>query len=407
MPATSIVFPESQEWVGIARELIAGTGVSPVVSIPADKMEPDEKPVWLEDKGLRGQMTTEFGLIQGTESADFSLNGPVYIDTIGHLLFNIFGDYSATGSSPTHATTFTAPLALGATSGTLTTSTGYAIGSICQIDTAPIAEVVVLTGLAGANATWANNPCRFAHTGTPAVSIVAAPFTHTFALLNSGYGQPVTHTLTFHQGISATYFARQYAYFCASEIAFTANATGLFSHTTKGMSFLGAIPSVAPVNTFDTALAQAAWETKIGIGGPAAGGTLISDVEESGITLTRTAKPIWTAANQQAPFIIARNELNVGGSFKELAQSEQPMLNMLNNVQPQIQIIISNGLTGASLLSATFNLQQAAYDTAKLSSNGVIEYDVSFKAIANSTNVGGSAGLGPATVILQNATPTY
>src|SRR6266567_1416301 len=99
MAVTSIVFPETQEWVGIAAELVAGTVVNPAVTIPVEKAEPDEKPVWLTDK---------------------SLNGPVYLDTIGHLLRNIFGDYAATGSTPTNATTFTGALAVGATTGTLT-----------------------------------------------------------------------------------------------------------------------------------------------------------------------------------------------------------------------------------------------------------------------------------------------
>src|SRR6266702_6652846 len=113
MAVTSIVFPETQEWLGIAAELVAGTVVNPVVTIPVEKAEPDEKPVWLTDKSLRGKMVSEFALNQGTESAVFALNGPVYLDTIGHLLRNIFGDYAATGSTPTNATTFTGALAVG------------------------------------------------------------------------------------------------------------------------------------------------------------------------------------------------------------------------------------------------------------------------------------------------------
>src|SRR6266704_6152171 len=111
MPVTSIVFPETQEFLGIAAELTPGTAVSPVVTIPVEKAEPDEKVNWLTDKSLRGQMISEFALIQGTECAEFALNGPVYIDTIGHLLRNIFGDDAATGSTPTSATTFTGALA--------------------------------------------------------------------------------------------------------------------------------------------------------------------------------------------------------------------------------------------------------------------------------------------------------
>lgn len=408
MAVTSIVFPETQEWLGIAAELTAGTVVNPVVTIPVEKAEPDEKPTWLTDKSLRGQMVSEFALIQGTEFADFSLNGPVYIDTIGHLLRNIFGDYSATGSTPTNSTTLSAQASAGATTCTVASIAGYSNGSVVQIGSGTTAEVVVLsTAPSGSTLTFANNPLRFTHASAQAVATVVAPFTHTFAVLNSGNGQPATHTLTFHQGITSAQGARSYAYFCASEMQFELNAEQLFTHSTKGMSFLGAPTAVAPVNTFTAALAQPAWEAKVGVGGPASGGTLVSDVEQVTVTLMRQVKGIWTAAGQQTPFIIARYDLTGTGGFKHLAQSETPMLNMLNSVQPQVQVVISNGLSGANLLSCTFNFQVAAYDAAKLNSNGAIEYDVTWKGIANSTNIGGSGGSGIASVILVNAVSTY
>lgn len=408
MPVTSIVFPEALEWLGIGPErLTPGVIAAPFVTIPVEKAEPDEKPVFLLDKGLRGNMGVTYGVIEGTESADFSFNGPVFIDTLGHYLLNIFGDYSATGSTPTNSTTFTGALAAGATTGTLTSAVGYTASSVVQIGTGATAEVVVFTGLAGSVATWANNPLRFAHTGTPAVSTVVAPFTHTFAQLNSPNGQPQTHTLTFHQGISGSTGARQYAFWCASEVDLQLNAEQLFLQSTKGMAFLGQIAASTPVNVLNTSAAQAVWEAKVGIGGPASGGTLINDVVSANFTIQRQLKGYWTAAAQQTPYTIARNGLEIVGKFTELAQNEVPMLNMLNNTQPQVQIVISNGLSGANLLSCTLNCQVSAYDTVKLQSNEEITYDVTFKAVQNSTNIGGSGGLGAGTVVLQNAVPTY
>jgi hypothetical protein len=407
VPVTSIVFPEALEWLGVARELVAGIIVAPTVTIPVEKADPDEKPVFLIDKALRGMMGTTYGVIIGTESAELDFNGPVFIDTLGHYLFNIFGDYSATGSTPTSATTFTAPLAVGATTGTLTSAAGYTSSSIVQIGSGATAEVVQFTNLAGSNATWANNPIRFAHSGTPAATVVAAPFTHTFSLLNSGNGQPITHTMTFHSGIPASTGARQYAYWCASEIELALDAQQLFMQATKGMSFIGAIAGVTPTNTLNTSAAQAVWEAKVGIAGPASGGTLINDVVSANYTIQRALKGYWTASGQQTPYVIARNGIEIVGKFTELAQSEQPMLNMLNNTQPQVQIVISNGLAGANLLSVTMNCQVAAYDTVKLQSNEEITYDVNFKGVMNTTNAGGSGGMSPGSVILVNAVPTY
>jgi hypothetical protein len=407
VPVTSIVFPEALEWLGIARELVAGTVVAPVLTIPADKADPDEKPVFMLDKALRGMMGVTYGVIIGTESAEFDFNGPVFMDSLGHYLFNIFGDYSATGSSPASATTFTAPLAVGATTGTLTSPTGYTSNSIVQIGSGATAEVVQFTNLAGSNATWANNPIRFAHSGTPAATIVSAPFTHVFSLLNSGNGQPVTHTLTFHTGIPASTGARQYAYWCASEVDLALDVEQLFMQSTKGMSFLGAIAGVTPTNTLSQELAQPTWEAKVGLAGPASGGTLLNDVVTANFTIQRSLKGYWTASGQQTPFVIARNGLEIVGKFTELAQSESPLLNMLNNTQPQIQILITNGLGGAAVRTAQLDMQVAAYDTVKLQSNEEIEYEVTFKGVMNSTNIGGSGGLSPGKVTIINAVPTY
>src|SRR5262249_28895462 len=151
----------------------------------------------------------------------------------------ILGDYSATGSSATSSTTFTAPLAAGATTGTLTSPTGYTSSSVVQIGTGSTAEVVQFTGLSGSNATFANTPIRFAHTCTPAAAVVSAPFTHVFSLQNSGNrGQPQTHTMTHYNGLTGSNLAAQYAYWCASQIAFNMDAEKLFTHETKGMSWL-------------------------------------------------------------------------------------------------------------------------------------------------------------------------
>lgn len=408
-PFAATIFPESQQWAGIGRELTLGTLVSPAVTVPVDKMEPDEKPTWIDDKALRGFMGEQYGLTQGVEIADFNLSGPAYLDTLGYLLHNVLGDYTATGSTPTNSTTLNGAVSAGATSCTVTSGTGYAIGQAVQIgitaDGNP--EIVVLTNVVTTTLSFANTPLRFAHPTGKTVATVVAPFTHIFSLLNSGNGQPPTHTITHHQGISGSFGARQYGYWCGQEIALTMNAQQALMHDTKGTSLLGAAATSSPTNTPSTAPLQASWEAKVGIGGPASGGTLINSVIEPKLTFTRQLKPYWTLTGFQSPFAIGRNALAITGGFTHLAIDESPMLNMLNNVQPQIQVVISNGLSGANLLSCQIDCQAAAYDTAKLQANDELEYVISFKGIMNSTNVGQSGGLSPGKVTLQNAIPTY
>lgn len=403
------VNPVALEWLGMGPERNAnGIIVAPTATIPVEKIDPEDKLNLLYDNSIRGIMANTFSATPGTENAELSFGGPVYLDVIGNILLNLLGDYSATGSTPASATTFTAPLAAGATTGTLTSPTGYTSNSIVQIGSGATAEVVQLTGLAGSVATWANNPCRFAHTGTPAAAVVAAPFTHTFSLLNSGNrGQPQTHTITHFNGLTGSFGAAQYAYWCASQLAVNMDAEKLFTHETKGTSYLQQPATGAVTNAFSTVPVFPNWQFKVGIGGPAAGGTLVNDLAMNSLTIDRTVKPYWTSSGQQQPYAIGRNAVKVTGKFTEIAQNATPMSNYLNGTQQQLQFLATNGLAGANLLAITFNMQIAALTTTKLQNNEVIEYETNYTAIDNATNAGGSGGQSGISVVIQNAVPTY
>lgn len=411
MAITSIIFPESQQWLGFARELVAGTPVTPANTMPIDESLPDDKPEFIEDKALRGDMATDGGMIQGTEIAEVNPKGNVYIDTFPAFLFNCLGDYTATGAAGSGSTTLTAPLAAGATTATVAAITGFSNGQAVQIgvsgDGNP--EIVVLSiAPSGSTLTFTNTPARFAHASGKAVAGVVAPFVHVFSLLNSGNGQPITHTLTHHQGISATFGARQYAYWCASQVDISANVTELFKHQTKGTAFLGAIPGVAPVNNFSGVVAQPSWRLITGVGGPASGGTLLSDIQEVGVTITRDVKPQFTLQNAQAPLIIGRAGVEVTGKMTFLAQDETPLTTLFNNTQPQLQYLINNGLAGANLLQVQIDMQLGAYDATKLqASEAFLKYGVTFRSVANTTNAGFSGGRSPIKVTVTNAVPTY
>lgn len=410
MPFTSFVAPESKQFAGVARETTAGTPVAPVITIPADKIDPGEQPDFLPDNAIRGSMADgNYGLLQGTEIGSLDLSGPVYMDTIGYLLHNIFGDYTTTGTASTPTFVAATGAAAGATTITITSATAATAGTFIQVGTATGAEVVTVgTGSTTTSIVLsASTPLRLTHTGSTTITTVVAPFTHVFTLLNSATGQPVTHTMTHYQGLSATTLARVYPYWCASELTFTIDSQKLFEHAAKGTSILSTIAGSAPTNTLSGTAAQPAWRTLVGIAGPASGGTLISDPLSFELSITRKLKPLYTLSGQQAPFIIGRAGLAMSAKMTQLAQSETPLLNMLNNVQPQLQVVVTNGGTGASLLSCTFDLQQAAYKTTKLNAQDEIQYDTDISPINNNTNVGNSGGFGPGKVTLINAVPTY
>jgi hypothetical protein len=403
------VNPVGLEWLGLGAErTAAGTIAAPTATLPVEKIEPDDKLNLLYDNTLRGMMATAFTATPGTEEAELAFGGPVYLDTIGHVIFNLLGDYSSTGSTPTSSTTFTAPLAVGATTGTLTSAAGYTASSIVQVGSGATAQVVQFTGLAGSAATFANSPIRFAQSGTPAASIVAAPFTHTFSLLNAGNnGQPITHTVTHYNGLTGANKAAQYAYWCASQCAFNMDPEKLFTHETKGISYTQQAAGSPVVNAFSSVPVYANWQFAVGIQGPASGGTLVNDLSALSMDIEREVKPYFTASGQQLPYTIGRNTIKVTGKFTEVAQSASPMSLYLAGTQPQLQLKATNGLAGANLLAITFNMQVNALQTVKFVNNTVIEYETTFMALSNATNAGGSGGQSPVSVVIQNAIPTY
>jgi hypothetical protein len=316
------------------------------------------------------------------------------------------GDYVSTGSGPANSTTTTAAVAAGATAVTLTTATDYTAGGAIQIGTTPVTETAIIASVSTDTLTL-STPLRFAHASGAAVSVVTAPFTHTFSLLNSTPGQPPTHTLSFYQGLTGDVGVAQYPYWCCSGCSFSMDAEKLFMHETKGMSYIRQAGAGSFTNSYSDVPVYANWQFAVGIGGPASGATQVNDVTEMSLDIGRQLKQYFTASGQQAPYVIARNALTVEGKFTEVAQNENPMLELLDNTQPPIQLAATNGKTGADLLAITFNMQVAAYETVKLNSNDVIEYESSFKAVANPTNAGASGGQSPLSVVIQNAVVTY
>lgn len=403
----STVAPSSKSWLGVGRELIPGLGpVLPTNTIPLEmsSYQPEDTPKFLHDEAIRGVMASLYNDILGVEDATFSFGGPMFMDVGGFWIDNTFGDLSTTGSTPTSSTTTTTVGSVGATTVTLTSGSGYSSSSIVQLGTGSIAEVVVLTAVAGGTITFTNNPLRFTH-GTPsAASIVAAPFTHKWAILNSGSGQPPTQTLTDYTSLTASVGARAYPSACVSQLDFTGNSEQLLMQKVSGNSWLS-IPAVStPTNTTAFTIPQPNWLSTVSIGG-----TPAYNIGEWTVSVKRMLQVYWTAQNAQTPYIIARGGLNISGGLNfTVASSESPLTQMLAGAPLAISIALSNGLSGASLLSMTITTTASVFEKSKPTRNAVlIGYDNTYECVANTTDVGGSGGIGPGTITLTNSIPTY
>jgi len=410
---TPVLFPVERRAIGIAKEVTAGTPVLPTATIPVEKFAPDDKIIGLIDKSWRQSMAEEYAYIQGTYNASLDMGGPVYADTIGYGLLNLFGDYTTTATSASPASTLSSPALANVTSLTVTSGTGFLANQFIQVgpDANGGAEVVQIQSVATNTLTLkSTTPTRFAHASTsPVTNTAGGPgsYTHVFALLNSSVNgaQPPFHTVTDVTGVPATNQARVYASAAFSEIILTGNSTALLMWDGKAEAWLSAIAASIPVIAPSNQPTQATWNSIIGVGGPASGGTLNSYVTEWVCTVQRKVEPYWTAQGVQNPYIIARGGLAAALTLKfGPAPDESQLLNFLNNSQPQVQVIA----TGPNSSSIQIDAQTTAFDSAKLDdSKAAFGYDVSAKLIGNTTNVGFSAGYSPCKITLKNAVPTY
>jgi hypothetical protein len=236
----------------------------------------------------------------------------------------------------------------------------------------------------------------------------SAPFTHAFSLLNSGGAQPGSLTLVQWQGTPATSACRSFAGCCLSELSLSGNADSEFiSFSCKGSAWLSAdVPTAAPASALTGALPMPTWRFLVGQGGPASGGSQVKTVREFSFTMTRALRVENTMQNAQTPFIIQRGALTTSGSLTYTTPADEaPLDPLLNNSQPQLQILGTQG-AAATTLALTIDALLSAWDTATIKlDEEAVGYDVAFVGVGNATNVGASGGFSPCKVTLQNAIP--
>lgn len=328
MPTT---YASAKQFLGLAKETTHGTAVAMSTTMPVDEFTAEQSFEWLKDEAWRGHMGDVSGIHQGVTKTEWSLKGPVFLDTVGHLLLNCLGDLTTTSATPN---------------------------------------------------------------------------SHAFALLNSGSAQPASHTFTHFQGPVATTGARRVPGSCVSELSFKFNAESeLFTLEAKGTGWgTDPVPSSAPTASPSTVVPLASWRGVVTIGGSAA-----ANVSEFELSIKRELKPIYTmSATGQSPYIIQRGKLGCTGKVMFVADGETPFTKYLARTQEAVQVVIDNGLSGASKLGVTFLLSTCNWDNVKLDAgNEYIGYEGEYTGISNSTNAGASGGMSPLKVTVENSISAY
>lgn len=404
----SVLYPSPLSFLGIAREIIAGSPELPTNTVPvAGPYEPEDAPEYLRDQNLRAVMTGLFGETLGPEASTFSYGGVAFADTDGFWLDNIFGDLSSVSNGTLGtARILTAALAVGDTSLTVGASLGaVTTGSVIQISDGAASEIVIAT--VGSTATAVNftgTPCRFAHAAsvTAVLETASSNYTHTFAVLNSGSGQPPVHTLTDYTGVTALTGARSYPAAVVGSLEFNGNGGVLLTRTVGGTAWISAPSASTPSNILSAAAPIANWQCTVTVGG-----SPTPNVTGWGASFKREMVVYYGANSSQNPFTIARGNLSAGFSLDSMAVNETPLTSLFSGPQTLV-FSLSNGLAGAAELAMTITATQAQTVAAKpVRGAEVIAYEAGWEAVANSTDIGGSGGLGPCTVQLINAIPTY
>jgi hypothetical protein len=186
-------------------------------------------------------------------------------------------------------------------------------------------------------------------------------------------------------------------------LTLSGNAAGLFMFSAKASAFPSAAAGVTPTNAPTGEQVIPAWKSTISIGG--AGALNLTDWS---ITLARTLAVQHTADGTQQPYVIGRGDLTVNGKFSLVAADESPLITQLiPNLQPALVLVVDNQGTTTGVRKLTLTCTKGAYESVQQKHDTLMQWDVTFKGLMNSTDVGASGGLGPCTALINNAITTY
>jgi hypothetical protein len=416
-----LVFPVVRRFIGLAKEALPGTAVTPTYTFPMTTYTPVDKLTYLADSAWRNAMAGIYNEIEGVRIADISMGGPFFADGIGYMILDALGDYyqAVNGTAGSATTVYTAmPYIAGA--GTINSTASVSANTTISVGGTAIStgqEVRTVTNVTGGApfVLTLNAPMYQNHAAgqaiTPYASVVN--YSHYFSLLNSGtgaggYGQAqcATYSLTDYTGVTAGVGARVYANTCLSELTLDFTPTGLLMWDAKATAWASAIAGTTPTASLSGVIPQAAWQTTVGLG---AGTANTYDNMTAKLTITRKIEPYYTNSGQQDPYSIVRGELTstMAMDFGPVSDESQ-FLRYLNNTQGPLFLTSTNGMSGSSAASITINAQQAAFTTGALNdSKTAFGFNMTAELVSNVTNVGPSGGFGPLVVTLVNQVVSY
>jgi len=395
-----MALPRYKSFVGVAKETtrtipaLPNAVATPSDFIPVNTIAPFDNIKYLDDQNWRGSMVDTYDTQQGNIMAQFDFGGDIFPDTIGYVYAGVLGEVATTGSAApyTHAVNVLNSGTGQAPSYTFTDYNAYnsrqfAGCQIGSIDTKFSAEGILeySATAVGFQSTNSATVTSATSTGSAVTYTVSAPVSFYKGQSVSITGNSAASLNLSNQTVTAVSQTSPYTFTIANAVAATTGTGGTAAISTPTPSYTGV--TIVPAWTGVTTI----------------GGTVTAKLAEGNVNITRTLTPIFTVDGAQAPYQIFQGAVNVEGSLKLIFEDDTDLTRYLTNSQPSLDINFSQG-SGASLVQVKLTMTKAAFQVAKVDrSKDYVELDVTYKALANTTDIGSSGGYSPIKVTLKNA----
>lgn len=184
----------AQSATGVATEAVFRTPVAATTFLPSMGNTLDYDPGWFSPELMMATRDLHVFNLYGEAKLQGALDGPLMpsnaiIAVVASIGLDNQPAAGVTGSTPTNSTTLNGAITAGTNAFTLTSASGYSVGSIIQVDsnntvgpkTAEVRKIATLVSNSGTvDQNWTYN-----HANATAVNTVVAPFTHTITQTNT------------------------------------------------------------------------------------------------------------------------------------------------------------------------------------------------------------------------------
>lgn len=378
---------------GVGKEIAPGSAVAATDWFPWTSLKTNVVPGFIEDNGERGSMVDVYSFIPGIIHGELDFGGPAYADTLGYLIQSLLPNVTTVGGSAPFTHTFAALNTSDGQPRSLTFCENDGVqtitypGAKCSDLAIKFADDGILEYTAKAM-TLAPYPTRVVSDGVITGTTNLASATAVFQIRD--IGSPVSGV-----GIpAATYI---------SAFINSTNVT-LSQVSTNGSVLTITIGLPAPTASFSAVTAYAGWQVTASIGGSAR--TTQNVVLDAQLDMKRAVILQPGADGNQTPLFAWSGKVAVSGKLTIVYDTTADFLNMLNNVAPTLTLNFTQN-AGAALTQIAVTMTNCSFTVAETERGAdFVKLAVTFRARANTTDIGASGGYSPAKFTLQNAKPS-